>query len=315
MSLLIDYISSIQALTKVSSTEYKTNCLFCSDTRGRFYINSVNDLCYCFNCDFKGNYITTVAAYEGITKQAVRDKTKTRVQIKDTSVLLEDLKPETPRKLDNYIEQLYTKFQPITPGSPVALYLKSRGVPFHIAKAYKMKEGVFINSKEDYSNRVILPIFENGLCVYFQGRDITGSSFLKIKNPIKQTGSSIGKSECVFNLDRIKEYSRIIVCEGPFDALNVGEDAVAIGGKSISKTQFSKILQKHPQEVVILLDLDAVLEAVELAYRFSGYYPTSLVFIESKDPGEASQVELKEAISNRCSMTKEVYDVFKNTEF
>lgn len=314
MSLLTDYLSSVQTLTRVSSNEYKTDCPFCSDTRNRFYINSVNDVCHCFNCGYKGNYITVVAEYEGISRGEVSKKLRNHVSIKDTDSLLASVAPAPVVKKTSYIESLYEQFLPLVPGSPFVKYLAGRGVPLHVAKHYKMREGKLLTKQEDYTNRVILPTFENNKCVYLQGRDITGTSFLKIKNPMKTTDQDVGKSECVFNLDRVKEYAPIIICEGPFDAINVGEQAVAIGGKSISNTQFSKVLQKRPSEVLVLLDPDAVKEAMDLTFRFSGYLPSYIIFIQSKDPGEASKPELDYAINNKYQVTKEVYDVYKNEE-
>jgi DNA primase len=310
MSLLYDYLSSIGEVIETSGEQYRTDCVFCGDTRKRLYFSTKTDQCHCFNCEYSGNYITLVAEYEGIT----RSQAAKAVVVKDRVQSIET-KAKEVIKQDPYIayikriNAMYNSFKKISINSAAMDYLAGRQVSYEDAYYYGFREGIKYE-EEKFQNRIIIPFFEDESLVYFQGRDITGTQYLKALNPVRPEDVTQGKSHFVFNLDKIAPYSTIIVTEGPFDAMRVGRNAVAINGKSISTTQISKILAKKPKEVIVMLDADALKEVFEAGKAFSAFVKTSLVFLEQGDPGDLDVEQVKEALSQ-----KKLFDTLLQFEY
>lgn len=107
-----------------------------------------------------------------------------------------------------------------------------------------------------YYGWLIIPSYENGKLVYFQGRNLDKNSNFRYRNP-----KNIAKSQVVFFYDQLKENSRIFITEGPMDAMTLIEENVCcIMGNRISDPQVEKILKKNPKEIIFIPDWDETQE-------------------------------------------------------
>ena len=108
-----------------------------------------------------------------------------------------------------------------------------------------------------YANRVIVPSYNSdGELNYFVGRDIYNGGF-KYKNP------PVSKDVIGFDLF-INWNEPIILCEGVFDAIAIKRNAIPLFGKTIPKSLKKKIYEKKVKEIYILLDKDAISDAIKI---------------------------------------------------
>jgi len=73
------------------------------------------------------------------------------------------------------------------------------------------------------------------------------------------------KSDSLWNADALVNGGKVVVCEGVFSAIAVGDSAIALCGKSMSNLQAKRIATAGLDEIVVMLDADAVDYACETA--------------------------------------------------
>lgn len=114
------------------------------------------------------------------------------------------------------------------------------------------------------------------------------------------------KSRWLFNAHLAKEYDRVYVCEGVFDALSVGHNAVAVLGKFArqQKPIFRKMSESGVRWLTVLLDPDGQREGDALALELSKFWPgrvDSAMLHGAKDPGEATARQIRDAGNSAVS--------------
>jgi len=302
-SYLANYVPDIQY---ANATWRVCDCLICGK-EGHFHFNIETTQCGCFKCGYTGNYITLVSEVEGIPRREVF-KSHTRSSIPyEEKVKREKKKAKNQSELEKYYDSLqkfYNKLYLIGPRSKALSYLTKRGFDLEKVNTYGIrrapKEPIKIfGEKKKYTGRIIIPYYRNGKIVYYQARAY-GKRKPKTLNPPKVCEGA-GKTNCVFNIDNVEMHSIIIITEGSFDVMAINKNAVAIGGKFISKSQLGEILSKKPEEVVVMLDADAHAETINLAHIFSEFVRSSYVLLDKGDPGDRTEQENRELIKNRIT--------------
>jgi len=133
------------------------------------------------------------------------------------------------------------------------VYLNNRNV----SNGDILRYGIGYCEEGMYSNRVIVPSYNSdGELNYFVGRDIYEGGF-KYKNP------PVSKDVIGFYLF-INWNEPIILCEGVFDAIAIKRNAIPLFGKTIPKSLKKKIYEKKVKEIYILLDKDAISDAIKI---------------------------------------------------
>lgn len=193
-------------------------------------------------------------------------------------------------------------------------YLDNRGISAAIAKYFHLRfclRGGFAYEDEgerrfqDYSNRIIIPIFDmEGALVSFQGRDITGTADKKYLFPpgYASTGAFL------FNGQNAIGAESIVICEGVFDVaatkIAFDEDSdlrevVPVGsfGKHLSSgdedSQLAKLMKLKEQGLKIVTFMwdgenRAIRDAVDAALevRKIGLIARVAILPKDKDPNE-----------------------------
>jgi hypothetical protein len=169
-------------------------------------------------------------------------------------------------------------------------YMIQRGISARDAQEF----GLFWCDSGRYKNRLMFPVYENGVLVYYQGRAMWESQergFRKSLNPSKSEGAAVS-TDVAFNLDQAKGYPRVAVCEGPIDAVHVGPDAVCVFGKKISAIQIAKLLKAGVKALDLMWDgpgpkepMGAWPEMFQIAPTLASLFDTRLVFVPRGDPG------------------------------
>jgi len=103
-----------------------------------------------------------------------------------------------------------------------------------------------------FSNRIIIPIAQEGKTVCFQGRDITDKSSNKYKSCPDEEAVVPIKS-CLYGIDKVVGES-VVVTEGPTKVLRLGAGSVCTFGATVTDTQVK--LLKRFQQVFLLFDED-----------------------------------------------------------
>lgn len=143
-----------------------------------------------------------------------------------------------------------------------------------------------------YNFRVMVPIYFDGTMVSYQGRDYTERSLTKYMACAKKDEIREHK-HCLFGMDEAIS-DTVVLVEGIFDVLKLGEGAVATFGTSLTLQQIKLIIERWKHKI-ILFDRDASTKARELADKLSFLGTTKLVFLDDyKDPGEMSIEKARE---------------------
>jgi hypothetical protein len=122
-----------------------------------------------------------------------------------------------------------------------------------------------------FANRLILPVYEDGQLVYFQARALQSGMQPKYLNPKKEDGLHT-KGTVVWNLDVAQSFEWLYICEGIFNAMAIGLNAVACFGTVLSDTQISKIVGKSQARGIILVyDYGAEESRDRTLARLQGY--------------------------------------------
>lgn len=238
---------------KDGSHEYRYNCPFClenrgdPDTKGHLFVNDRLGVYHCYRCGASGRIQEENSEYS--TRELI-----------DNSELLKDLSLLVSDNSDEVLDMVIPRKKALDDGAAKD-YLNSRGFTDEVIDYYDMRVGsVFSN----LLGHVVIPnvVRHQVMTDMYCARSFIGSN-PKYKNPPASRASHI-----VYNLHRIKDYpSRIIICEGALNAIAAGKNAVALYGKECSEVKLSKILAKHPSQIVVNLDYDAQNKAYELADR------------------------------------------------
>jgi len=144
-------------------------------------------------------------------------------------------------------------------------YLIDRGFDFEqVKKDFNLYCSSFWGR---YKFRVILPIIMDGRIISFVGRDITNKQYLKYLN-CKETESVLPRKDWLFNYDSITG-DRIIIVEGPMDAMKVKDNCVALLTTNFTKSQILQLKKKGVKKIFIGFDNDkAGKEKSELISRY-----------------------------------------------
>ena len=156
-------------------------------------------------------------------------------------------------------------------------YLKHRG--FDIEALSKL--GIGYCTKGDYFGYVILPFYSNSNLTYFNARLVIGNG-PRYKNPPKSV-TGLGKEFLIFNEGALELYNQIYICEGVFNALTMGERAIATMGKAVSSYQVNALIKSQCKRFILLLDPDAKKQSIDLALKLVNFKSVKVVYLPEKE--------------------------------
>ena len=151
--------------------------------------------------------------------------------------------------------------------------------------AYK---GWGYGTRGDYFGYIIIPFYAGGKLIYFNGRRFVGMG-PKYMNP-KIEDFGLGKSLIMYNIDALALYQTIYLVEGVINAQTMGDQGVATGGKKISHYQISMLIKSDVENVIILLDPDAMEDAIKVSLELTYHKNLKLIELpEGKDVNDIGQ--------------------------
>jgi hypothetical protein len=103
-----------------------------------------------------------------------------------------------------------------------------------------------------YHGRIFIPSYEQGNLVYFQARD-----FLNKNKKWRYINPTVPRNQVVYFYDLLPENERIVLFEGPIDAMYFKNNfASAIMGNKMSAPFIEKLSWKNPRQIILVTDLD-----------------------------------------------------------
>ena len=248
-----------------------------ADTNFHLMLDVKRNFYYCFRCGVQGK-LQDLDSMIGLKLQTEQYQLET---IKDR---LSNLKIKSVKN--------FLGFDPSDIGleinrySEAFEYLRSRGITEDLIKDYGLLMG-----KGKFLNRIILPEYNNSRIIYFTARSYK-EVYPKYINP------PIPKSEIVYNINNVVS-DFCILTEGCFSAIAAGKSGIAVLGKKISFSQYSKISLKF-KTVFVCLDPDvdkATKEKVRNNFLLSGCN-SGIIEGLNGDPNEVSKEVFNEAFLN-----------------
>ena len=170
-------------------------------------------------------------------------------------------------------------------------YMRERGISMMDASLF----GLLWCNEGKYENRLIFPVWESGSLVYWQARAMwaprMGERYVKALNPPKTPGQAVS-SDVLFNLDTAKLYPRVVLTEGPVDAIHVGPEAVCSFGKRLSPIQIAKLWRAGVKAIDLMWDHDAKEDMNSMAPILADLFDLRMVYLPFGDPGSWRREDL-----------------------
>jgi len=312
----LDYESIATELIGEPETHGEKNirfeCPYCHSYHKKFYLDTTRGIWNCYNCGEKGNIIKLImnmldcqysnaieylkdwgAEYEdNQTIQNSIDENKSLY----TSILQAKAKPIKnnnnklePVPLPTNFKYLIDNFN--NPEAyPYLSYLKSRGITLQQIIDYKIGyvvDGYTQGTKmlSITKSIVFLTFDDTGKIIYWNTRSIVNKkSFKTINAPNDEYEYS--KRDVIFNLDKIKELSNVILVESVFNAITVTFPPKTIGiatfGKKSTKEQLDLLKSKESMinRLYLFLDTDARDTQYDLAKRLDSIgFPSKKIYM------------------------------------
>ena len=266
--------------------EVQVNCPFCEmlghtpNTTRKLYINIRKELYNCFRCGVRGRlgnlFPQLVAA--SVSSQDVINK------LDSDREKLESLPPSTKSllEIDYPFNELVREF--LLDRSYIVEDLSD---VCSFCEDYKKKEFSF-------GPRLIFPIYQFGSYRGFQARTI-----YKNTDPKYIGATGMDKRSILYNFDKaFSQHERLVITEGFFDCLRVGDTAVATLGKNLTENQLRLIRLGSFDKVFVFLDKDAQKEALQIGKKLSPYFHVYVATPTKKDPGEMTRDEIESVLND-----------------
>jgi len=182
-------------------------------------------------------------------------------------------------------------------------YMGKRGITMDDVR----RLGLFYCDGGRYQNRLIFPVWDDGKLVYYQGRAMweprLGEDYLKAFNPPRAVGAAVS-TEVLMGLHHARVYPRVIITEGPVDAIHAGPSAVCSFGKNLSPVQLSRLWGAGVRAIDLMYDPDARSDMEALAPLLATLFDTRLVYLPYGDPGSWPREELQKIVQRGVLVRK-----------
>lgn len=298
-----------------NGTHYHCRCAICGDSKKslskkRFHLdyNNGEPIWHCFNCNKAGNF---VLLYSLIKHVSIEEATRMFKSFDSDSI-------------KNFFKKKKFKKQPVkTPNISYHDYILNDCISLDdnvsgvILPLYQKQLKAFVESRNvfdyklyvayqgHYKGRIIIPIYDddNKHIIFFQGRTITGD-LKKYDNP------PVEKSYIVLNCSKFDKDKYIIVTEGIFDALSVGNQGTTCFGASVSDDYIQLINKKTDKGIIIALDNDKTgIDEMNRIMEESKYSNILRFFLMPKEYSDIKDINMLDG------KVKNIYDFVINNSY
>ena len=215
----------------------------------------------------------------------IRGSYRTNLDIREAYLLknAETISPSPPRTLRLPPAGLYN----LDRGKA---YLKARGfVPDAIIQEYGL---IITGTTGDYKFRIIIPIYQHGKLVSYQGRDYTGLSPIRYKACAREN-EIVHHKHLLYDADRVTG-DHVIVVEGIVDKWKMGENTVCTFGTGFTPQQVNLLSKWGKVSILYDGEPEAQKHAEKLGEQLSGLgVDVDNIRLGKEDPGALSMEEAR----------------------
>jgi hypothetical protein len=293
-TIIFNYINSMYTL-KQSGDWYTFTCPFCYKNNKMAY-NPEYEFLKCWTCDYRSKTLLFLCAVTGYSIRSL-------LNILGVNLLTDfntEFNPKKEVASDNSIK-LPNGYTPL---------LLSNTLVSHNARDYLLQRGFELNyldylgfgTTEDnfedgFYGYVLIPFKSFGKLVYYIGRSFA-EHLIRYKNPsLKQTG--LKKSEIIWNSDSLYLYDKIFITEGVLSAITIGDNAIALLGKTISDYQLRMLIDSPCKMFILCLDGGCYKETYDLFIKLYPFKELKIMYLEhEKDPNDIGKENIMYIESN-----------------
>jgi len=224
--------------------DYHVACPFCEDVKHHLSISISKQVCHCFRCGYKANWIGLVMAVTGYPFHRAFGELYVQPKVRNFSDEIDIFDK-------GYTKDVEEKHEHRLPEDFESLCV-AKGVMARKAKTYLIQRGFDESYWKYYTlgvatsmyGRVVIPI-EKG---YWQARRIFKNIEPKYLNPNEPA------RDILFNSQALTKFNEVVVCEGAFSAMAVGENAVALIGKEPTEEKLSRLIGSSVDTFIVALE-------------------------------------------------------------
>ena len=225
-----------------SGEDVRVNCFKCGDTNKHLYVGLHIEAVHCFKCGYSASWIKFVMDCKGCNYWIAVGELYHKPRMVDFHIVQDvpNVLPPTIKKLPDGFMRLADTGLPAW-SDYAKKYLKKRGFTGWHWNRYAL--GV----SNEYPMRIIIPIEKE----YWQGRAIFDFMTPKYINP------KVPARDVLFNAQALRVYNEVVITEGAFSAMAVGENAVALIGKEPTEEKIERIVGSLADHFIIALEPEA----------------------------------------------------------
>lgn len=289
VSLLNDLLNQ-QARLRKGGIQAVYFCPVCKHYKRKLEINLETGQWHCWTCNIKGSFLgsllTKVKASQSYRDKLLQLTGDLRLALRnkkqfnpDEAVLPEEFHPlATPKSSPEYKNAI--------------VYLKRRG----ILREDILRYNIGYCETGDYAYHIIVPSYDaNGNLNFFMGR-----RYYETDGTIPHKKPEVSMD--IVGFESFVNYNYPLnLCEGVFDAIAIRNNAIPLFGKYPSKKLREKMILNGVQRVNMVLDDDAMQDAVrnyELLIKDVPGVQVSLVHLSGKDPSSLGFEKTHDMIRN-----------------
>lgn len=239
-------------------TDLRVDCPFClertgtQDTKQHLHVSVVKEVCHCFRCGYKNNWVGLVMDVTGQSyafalghlymTPRLRDFPRDSIEWKS-----EGGSYQKSVELPDESHPLWVIRSPLA--RRARRYLEKRGFDQGHMKRYGLA------FSPHYETRFIIPVEDD----YWQARGFFDWVEPKYINP------QVESRHHIFNSLALDIYEEVVICEGALSAMAVGDNAIALVGREAPPEKLERMAQAEVGTYIVAFDSDAPRFAADLA--------------------------------------------------
>lgn len=271
-----------------------TRCLWCDDRTNHLGIHTTKGTINCFRCPAQGTVFRLIMKIERCSYGSALTIARNFNRYRSTHIsAYADKRSSKFERLGkrDYTKNILSQFDFDENALPIhEKYLEGRYFdPKHLVEKYKIK---FCGPIGHYRLRIIVPVYERGVCVSFVARDATNQASTPYLNcPNDQAILDI--KDTVYNIDHSKGQDVLIV-EGVTDVWRIGDDCVGTFGVKYTPQQVLTLSQYRRCFVLYDTEEEAQRQARQLCNDLSTVVNDVIrLELDKGDPAEMSEDDVK----------------------
>ena len=271
-----------------------TECPFCDDVSNHCGIFRNSMKFHCWKCGMKGDLPYLLARITRRPKEFFFGEIKASGVTfeQDSEQLIKDIfNPSIALDISekrSFSVKLPEYFQPVQDANSILLddYLLRRNISLDVLIQHQCG----ICEVGEYMNRLIIPVYFQGVLKGFQAAAMTVRAETKYK---ADTVNSLIK-QYFYRWDRIdKNLDYVVVVEGILDAWRLYHNTLCSFGISLSSNQKKLLIKLNPKKLIFCPDSDAYMNTLRTAEEFTPFIEEVYIiqFPEGEDPDSYGKEE------------------------